>query len=98
SDRRRLRKNAVTCSAAHRSSSRAHKLVVDDRKRKCLPAIPSHRMSNYRYIADLAARRRPSSILDYGCGRGELLQMLLERGLDAHGCDVFYAGADFSGL
>lgn len=38
----------------------------------------------------------PIRVLDYGCGHGQIIGLLRERGIDAWGCDVFYGGGDSS--
>lgn len=38
---------------------------------------------------------RPVRVLDFGCGDGELVEVLRANGHDAFGADIFYAGADF---
>ena len=54
---------------------------------------------NYRYFLELVKRRSAGReqfrVLDFGCGHGYLVKMLREAGVDAYGCDVFYAGADW---
>ena len=32
-------------------------------------------------------------LLDYGCGRGEIVLAARKRGIEAYGCDTFYGGA-----
>jgi SAM-dependent methyltransferase len=46
---------------------------------------------NYRYFADWAARVGGPS-LDYGCGRGKIIELGLARGLDVWGADTFEGG------
>lgn len=49
----------------------------------------------YRYVVDLVDRFMPhpgAVVLDYGCGAGQIVEHALERGIDAHGVDVFYGG------
>jgi SAM-dependent methyltransferase len=56
-------------------------------------------MNNYQYCADWAASQPGAGharVLDYGCGAGQIVEALLDRGIDAHGCDVFYDGGDYS--
>jgi SAM-dependent methyltransferase len=43
------------------------------------------------YVLERGARR----VLDFGCGSGEVVALLRERGVDASGADVFYEGADW---
>ncbi len=54
-------------------------------------------MDNYEYCVQFALdelKARPSTrVLDYGCGSGRLVRALLERGLAAFGCDIFYGAA-----
>jgi len=47
---------------------------------------------NHAFLLDSAARLARGRILDYGCGRGEVVLAGLERGLDIFGADVFYGG------
>lgn len=61
--------------------------------------LPIIAMNTYEFIADSVVRRvaaRPSRVLDYGCGAGEIIEVLRARGIDAWGCDVFYEGGDCS--
>lgn len=37
-----------------------------------------------------------ASVLDYGCGAGEVVAELRRRNVEAYGCDVFYDGGDYS--
>ena len=37
-------------------------------------------------------------VLDYGCGRGIIVELLREAGFEAYGAEVCYEGADFSGF
>jgi SAM-dependent methyltransferase len=48
-------------------------------------------VNNYEFCADFAAARG-GRVLDYGCGAGEIVQLLNTKGVDVHGCDVFYDG------
>jgi SAM-dependent methyltransferase len=55
---------------------------------------------NYRYLVHFADRDRAQSgkssdaytVLDYGCGAGEVVEAGREQGLSFFGADVFYAG------
>lgn len=51
---------------------------------------------NYRYVLDFAERQRNGapaySILDYGCGAGDVVVAGRERGMDFYGAELFYAG------
>ena len=49
-------------------------------------------MNNYEFCAQWAADQNPSRVLDYGCGAGEIVRKMRDRGLEAFGCDVFYGG------
>lgn len=58
-------------------------------------------MNNYEfcahYIEKLACtKQQPLTVLDYGCGAGQIVTLLINQGIDAKGCDVFYAGGDYS--
>jgi SAM-dependent methyltransferase len=50
-------------------------------------------VDNYGYIASWVREQRrasaPLRVLDYGCGRGTLVQMLRQAGCDGYGCDAF---------
>lgn len=51
----------------------------------------------YNYALDLAEEltRAPAAglrLLDYGCGAGKIVELALERGMDAAGVDTFYDG------
>jgi SAM-dependent methyltransferase len=53
-------------------------------------------MVNYQFCADFAARHCSpgAKILDYGCGAGQIVVLMRSAGLDAFGCEMFYAGGD----
>lgn len=59
-------------------------------------------MDNYDYCAQFALdiwereERRNLSVLDYGCGAGQIVARLRELNIEAFGCDVFYEGGDAS--
>lgn len=53
-------------------------------------------MNTREFLADWVSRRKPSRVLDYGCGAGEIVGALRERNIEAWGCDVFYEGGDYS--
>jgi SAM-dependent methyltransferase len=54
-------------------------------------------MNTYEFITDWVVKRAPTGrVLDYGCGAGQIVGLLRERGVDAWGCDVFYEGGDYS--
>lgn len=55
-------------------------------------------MNNYEFCASYAASHLLSGarVLDYGCGAGQIVELLRARGFDAVGCDVFYDGGDYS--
>lgn len=46
---------------------------------------------NHAFILDFAARNS-GTILDYGCGAGDVVKAGLAAELDIYGCDIFYAG------
>jgi SAM-dependent methyltransferase len=56
-------------------------------------------MNNYQYCAEWAAAAagKGFKVLDYGCGRGQIVQRLCALDVDAYGCDVFFEGGDYSG-
>ncbi|MBI5344461.1 MAG: class I SAM-dependent methyltransferase [Deltaproteobacteria bacterium] len=55
-------------------------------------------MNNYEFCAQWAIENGAAGkkVLDYGCGAGEIVVLLRERGIEAYGCDVFYEGGDYS--
>ncbi len=57
-------------------------------------------MNNFDYLVKLCADRQqttPSArFLDYGCGAAQIVERGVARGLDFHGCDLFYEGGDYS--
>jgi SAM-dependent methyltransferase len=58
-------------------------------------------MNNYEFAADWVQKHaagRPNTVLDYGCGAGQIVALLRRGGLDAWGCDVYYEGGDASSL
>lgn len=54
---------------------------------------------NTRYMLDYIGRRaaeKPSlRVLDFGCGRGEVVGVLRDQGVDAYGADIIYSGSYF---
>jgi SAM-dependent methyltransferase len=52
---------------------------------------------NRRYFVHyVRANAAPgSTVLDYGCGTGELVQLLRDAGFDAYGVDIRWPGGDF---
>src|SRR6267378_5347932 len=56
-------------------------------------------MDNYQFCVDWVMRQAPPTgarVLDYGCGAGQIVALLLEKNLESFGCDVFYEGGDYS--
>lgn len=51
-------------------------------------------MNNYEFCAGFAAKRG-GRVLDYGCGDGKIVELLLAKNVDAYGCDVFYEGGSY---
>jgi SAM-dependent methyltransferase len=50
---------------------------------------------NYAFVLTAAERlcsSRKATILDYGCGSGDIVQEGIKRGLDIFGVDIFYEG------
>jgi SAM-dependent methyltransferase len=47
------------------------------------------------YVSEQIAARGDLRVLDFGCGAGTVVRLLRERGIDAWGADIFYAGADW---
>jgi len=57
-------------------------------------------MNNYEFCARWALEHcadGQATVLDYGCGSGQIVQLLRRQGCEGFGCDVFYAGGDASG-
>jgi SAM-dependent methyltransferase len=56
------------------------------------------KMSNYEFCAQWVIDKsnfQQVRVLDYGCGRGEIVRLLRAKELESFGCDVFYEGADY---
>ena len=56
-------------------------------------------MKTYEFVADWVSQHKVDGqfrVLDYGCGAGQIVGLLRDRGLQAFGCDVFYEGGDYS--
>jgi SAM-dependent methyltransferase len=54
-------------------------------------------MNNYEFCALFAEEHVADRgrVLDYGCGRGEIVKELVSRKVQAFGCDVFYEGGSY---
>ncbi|RLJ67593.1 class I SAM-dependent methyltransferase [Sulfurisoma sediminicola] len=55
-------------------------------------------MDNYEFCVRWIAERkggRKLTVLDYGCGAGQIVKGLRQQGIDAFGCDVFYDGGSY---
>jgi SAM-dependent methyltransferase len=54
---------------------------------------------NTRYMVEYVGRRAAEQsslrVLDFGCGRGEIVRALREQDINAYGADVFYSGSTF---
>jgi SAM-dependent methyltransferase len=57
-------------------------------------------MTNYEFFSDFASEAartdKSFSVLDYGCGAGQIVAALREKQVEAFGCDIFYEGGDYS--
>jgi SAM-dependent methyltransferase len=58
-------------------------------------------MNNYEFCANYISKlgtkkQQPVTALDYGCEAGQIVTLLSGYGIDAKGCDIFYAGGDYS--
>jgi SAM-dependent methyltransferase len=56
-------------------------------------------MNTYEFCAGWVAEQaggRPVRVLDYGCGSGQIVALIRAKNIDAHGCDVFYDGGNYS--
>jgi SAM-dependent methyltransferase len=58
-------------------------------------------LDNYEYCVQFGVEiqkgvERNISVLDYGCGQGQIVARLRELEVEAFGCDVFYKGGDAS--
>lgn len=57
-------------------------------------------MDNYQYCAQLAARMirsklHEAKVLDFGCGAGQVINLLRNYGVSAFGCEAFYEGGKY---
>jgi SAM-dependent methyltransferase len=50
---------------------------------------------NHQYLADRAVALGAGTVLDFGCGKGEVVALLRSRGVEAFGADVFWGGMDW---
>lgn len=56
-------------------------------------------MNSYEFCAQWVCDQIPeknASVLDYGCGAGQIVKELRNQDVNAFGCDVFYEGGDHS--
>ena len=49
---------------------------------------------NYKYVIEKCTSLSPGRILDYGCGRGEIIDEARKLGMEMYGVEAFYAGSD----
>jgi SAM-dependent methyltransferase len=54
---------------------------------------PGKRVAHFVYVAELAFALRPSRVLEVGCGRGDVLSLLVQRGVEVTGVDFSQAAA-----
>jgi len=47
------------------------------------------------YVRRRAAEQPSIRVLDFGCGKGEIVSALRDHDIDAYGADVFYSGSTF---
>jgi SAM-dependent methyltransferase len=55
-------------------------------------------LNNYEFCASFAekwAGHAGHAVLDYGCGRGQIVSLLRSKNIKAFGCDVFYEGGSY---
>ncbi len=52
-------------------------------------------MNNYEFCTEYAARVGARTVLDFGCGAGQIVRLLRNRSIDARGCDSFYGGGAY---
>lgn len=50
---------------------------------------------NRRYFVQYALASGARTVLDYGCGNGEVVAELRRHGVDCYGADIFYEGGSF---
>ena len=55
-------------------------------------------MNNYEYCAEFAARSGAATALDFGCGAGEVVQLMRSKQIEAFGCDAYYGGGQYAPL
>lgn len=63
------------------------------------PKLGISLLDNYEYCAYFARTLYGGTklkVLDYGCGKGSTVELLLKDGHDAYGCDAWYEGGDTS--
>ncbi len=66
---------------------------------KNISKLKTTKMSNYEFCAQWAIDRSNSSqvrVLDYGCGDGKIVKLLIAKEIESFGCDVFYDGSNYS--
>jgi SAM-dependent methyltransferase len=54
---------------------------------------------NYRYLESYVIERAEGesfSVLDFGCGEGELVRVLRQKGINCYGAEVFYPGGTYN--
>lgn len=89
-------------TTSKRSTRRSVGPVARSPKRSNFAVVPPLNAVNARYFlayGRVRAAAVPSlKVLDFGCGRGEIVQALREEGLDVYGAETFYGGANFAGV
>ena len=86
-------RRAVTApNIARRNSRRAYERIYGD-QRLLNEYLGPERLLFYAEVAETAAREHPRSVVDVGCGAGELLRAVVERGAPERVVGIDYAAA-----
>jgi SAM-dependent methyltransferase len=86
------RRADTAANVSRRNNRRAYERIYGDDRLLGEYLAPT-RLTFYAEVADLCARERPRTVVDVGCGAGNLLQALVERAAPERVVGIDYAGA-----
>jgi 2-polyprenyl-3-methyl-5-hydroxy-6-metoxy-1,4-benzoquinol methylase len=86
------RRADTAANVSRRNSRRAYERIYNDDRLLGEYLAPS-RLTFYAEVSDFCAKERPRTVIDVGCGAGNLLHALVERATPERVVGIDYAGA-----